>query len=375
MAYKHLGYHNLMAWPARLGVGINSDDATSTNLTIDAQDEEVHFIGQLLLPQGVASVEWNTNTTLGFSLSTTTLANASTTLRMGVQDVDATTGVPGRGDGTFDCYADYVGGTDTLTGGTWNTVTMETGTKTCNAGDLIAICFKLVSRGGSDSIAISCSGSVGMTPARPLVVSSIGSGFVGRSVIPPVAINFNGTWATLAGAIAFKARTNTNFTSTSNPNERGSLFKLPFACTVYGAVLRGLFCASSATVDVLVYSDPLGTPAAISGLTLTVDGDTLYAGNVGDVILMFHTPTRLAANTLYALILKPNANVNTNICTVTAHNTDLMKLFYGGENWSYCARNGGSGAFTETNTMKQVAQLLIGDIETGPQATYAAGVI
>ena len=373
MAYVNLGYGNLITWPPRLMVGISAEDTLTTNAIIDAQDEEVHFIGELLLPNGTASVTADTNTTIGFVLSPTTFANAGTTLRVGIQDVDVTTGVPGRGDGTWDVYADYVGATDTLTQNAWNTITMESGSKTISHGQLIALCFKLIARAGSDSISITYASCLGTTSGRPLVASSVGAGWVGRPGIPLVAVNFNGTWATLCGASTYKSRLATTFNSTSTPDERGAFFTLPFACKIAGLSFRNAGGSSSTTYKVQIYSDPAGTPAVISGASKTVDTASFAATTANDGSVLFDAPVALAANTRYVVAIQPQDSTNVGYAVSTYESADIASLHMGGANWTYATRSDNTGAFSETTTQKMLAQLLISDIADGGGASPVYG--
>ena len=67
-------------------------------------------------------------------------SNGSTNLRIGLQDVTPATGFE---DGTFDVYADLVGGTDTIAEDVILATPMESGTKTVTHGDLLAIAIEM----------------------------------------------------------------------------------------------------------------------------------------------------------------------------------------------------------------------------------------
>lgn len=362
MAYTNLGQNTVVAWPSVLAIGINAYDTSATNTTLDAQDEEVHFIGHLELPPGTASATFDTNTTIQFQAGTVTW-NTGTTVRIGVQDVDATTGAPGRGDGNWDCYKDMVAGTDTISTG-WNTITMASGSKSVNQGDLIAICIKVTVKGAETlSLPVTYGGAGGFTAGRPLTVSSIGSGFVARAALVIVAINFNGIYATLQGALPYTSRTATTFNNTSTPDERGNFITFPFACKVRGFVMRIVYSASSTTFDVVMYSDPSGTPAAMSGGTVTVDTDTLYSTSGGDLIIMLPAGVEVAANTKIAVVLKPNGATSIGYTYIDFPSTSVAALFPGGQNVTYAYRTDGSGAFSETTTRKAILYPLISDID------------
>ncbi len=103
-----------------MGSGIN-------NATMDGAGESQAFIGKVFLEAGTGS---KTISSAGGKIrwrsGTVTFANAGTNFRIGIQDVAST----GLEDGTFDVYADLVGGTDTITGSADQLTAMETGTKT-----------------------------------------------------------------------------------------------------------------------------------------------------------------------------------------------------------------------------------------------------
>jgi hypothetical protein len=253
-------------------------------------------------------------------------------------------------------------------------ITMESGSKTINHGQLIAVSWKLTARAGSDSVAITAGGYTGTVGGRPHGVSDLGAGFVARA-LPIVAFNFNGTWATLAGVPTYQSRSSTTFQSGSTPDERGAFFKLPFACKVAGLLVRNAYGASSTTYKLQIYSDPAGTPAVISGASKTVDTDTLVSASTADVLILFDAPVALAANTRYVAAMQPQDSTACGISTLAYASTGTAGLHMAGANWTYATRSDNTGAFSETTTTKWIAQLLISDIADGAAPTYCAGVM
>ena len=132
-----------------------------SGITLDATGETCFMIGHLMLENplggsktissaGGGSIVWRTGAV--------TFANASTTFRVGLQDL-STSSAPAQGDGTFDVQAAFTGGGGGVTASSVQTSVMTTGTKTLSHGDKIAISFSMAARGGTDSVVVSINDS------------------------------------------------------------------------------------------------------------------------------------------------------------------------------------------------------------------------
>lgn len=322
---------------------------TNTSVTIDATDERQSAVGQIWLSTGPGTsktfdsscfVVWQTD-------SPVTFANAGTTLRVGVQDVTGGTVTP---DGTFDVYADLVGGTDTISAVTLTATQMVTGSKTITHGDTVAIMVHMTARGGSDSVPIArSSASVYSMPTSYGVISGIGSL---ASAVPPMALVFaDGTVGWFEGIAPWAFVTGAGgpvYNLDSTPDEYALVFQIPAAANALGLFARMSPGSSLADFELILYSDPLGTPVAER--VFTHDAGVLYGGNVD--IVPFTTAYALAANTSYAVALRPLATADVTLYTITIGNAsvDLRPRTVLGTNWSTYTRSGNTGAFGSQDT-------------------------
>lgn len=286
---------------------------------------------------GSGKVHWLTGASITF-------ANAGTTLRVGVQDVNTTTGIE---DTTFDVYGDFVGGTDTITADAVNTVTMESGTKTITHGDLVAVVLEMTSRAGADTVSVVRATS---SMVQPYLTWDNGSGPQRISSAAMVSIQFDdGTIGYFgAGFFALDTETPTAYGSSSTPDEHALVFRLPFEASATGLFAKLASMASGDDFELILYSDPLGTPVAER--TITQDMDIGGGGLFYD--RPFTTAYTLAANTDYAIALRPTTGNTLSYQRLTfgSGNGNLRQATMLGTNWYYAARTNQTGAFGSTDT-------------------------
>lgn len=342
-------------WPYQLAQGLSQPTANLT--TLNTATQKTHMYGRMYI-QGRA-----TNKTLSqagggtitfVTIATTTFANAGTTLDVGLQDTNAT-GAPTRPDGTFDVKRTLTGGTDTLTNGGFNTYAMDTGSKTLSHGDLISLVFDLTARGGADSINIGACDNFGMFGETnsnqqhfPGANSFTGGAWSSSSSTVPVAlITFDdGTLgffdqSTFAGILGSES-----YSDSTNPDERGLIFQVPFPCQVdaFKAYLLSMRSASDFTFT--IYADPLGTPTSIGSVSGTgAQMNTVNFGN-GWVGLPLTTPVTLAANTDYCAALRVTSASASDLAFSPLANTAHRALYPAGTTIRKATRNNLTGAFT-----------------------------
>lgn len=327
--------------------------------TIDAAGESVTFIGQVVLEGGVAggskvmssaggTIKWRTNS------GGVTFANAGTTLRLGIQDVAAT----GIEDGTFDVYADLVGVTDTIVQGTMSTA-METGTKTLNHGDTIAVSFELLSRAGADSLNIANINATGYFASTnfPYVTVDSGAGpakaaSTGISILLVFDDGTTGHIGTITGTHTDNANaTSFTYNNGSSPDEYAAIFKVPFKCSLKAVSAPIGSIASTDNFEIILYSDPLGTPAVIE--TITVDPDfTGSASTNNQYIVQLATSRELSKDTWYGVAVRPSTanSITYNYINLGTTNTTSKNIFSFGPNIKVGGRTNQTGAFVETQT-------------------------
>lgn len=333
---------------------------TAVDQVLDAAGEVCYLVGNVVLPARTGS---KTISAAGGGLihwmpgaATITFANASTNLRVGIQDV-STSGGPPRGDGTHDVYADLVGGTDTITAQTWRSDAMESGTKTITHGDKVAIAWDMTARGGTDLVRVGgariITDNTSNNPGSTLVTS--GPTYTAQAALPFCVLAFDdgtlgyidGAWFTSTGAAFVGVSINTG----STPDEVCNIFRTegPVSIDALKAVLS--LDSFSADLELILYSDPLGTPSVVEALTFDAShGSVTGAYRVTSIPL---TAVRaLSANTDYAVAIRPTT---ANGVTYSYFDVSAAGHFGGhslGANCYFASRSNQTGAFSGTTTRR-----------------------
>jgi hypothetical protein len=275
---------------------------TVSSQNANAVGEGIQYIGRIQMPGGPGTSKTISAAGSGkvhWYATTSTFANAGTTLRVGLQDVAST----GIGDTTFDVYADLVGGGGGVTSGARNTTTMTSGTKTLAWGDQVAIVFELTAWAGADSVRAVFTNSLVST--APYIALHVGSGYAKDGNTPFVMIEFDdGTIGYFSDLSLPVLETNVAYNSGSTPDEYALIFQVPFAARVT-ALLAGLGDIDAGeTGEIILYSDPLGTPVAERTLSLGAP-DTGQISTAASLAMMpLLTTYDLAANTDYAVAVR-----------------------------------------------------------------------
>jgi hypothetical protein len=333
--------HQLQDWPL-----------TANNITIDAANEALHWVGNVFLPgrTGNKTLSAGGGGSIWWLPGTVTFANGSTNLRIGLQDLSAS-GIPARGDGTFDVYADLVGGTDTITTATYLQTVMESGTKTVTHGDKISITFELTTWGGADSVQIR--GQTSATVVWPgSTLQTAGPAYAAQTGMPNALIQFDdGTYGWLLGS--FIVSTGAAFTETSvgtgsTPDEWGNIFRVPFPCKV--DALFAQIGVAGAAMEIILYEDPLGTPAVVEAITVTPAHTQLNTARFAEWPLT--TVRELVADTDYVVALRPTT---ASTISVPAFNVSVAAHMIAhplGTNCTVAKRTDNTGVFTATTTQR-----------------------
>jgi hypothetical protein len=346
---------------AHPGYATNTTNGIVTNtFTMDAVAEKVALIGTVYIDgrPGTAKTISSASGKIHFLPGTATFADTlttPTTIRVGIQDLDDTTGGSGAGvgatvDGSFDVYADLVAGTDTITTSTWKTVAMSSGTKDITHGQKIAIVFDMTARGANNTDTVQVTGvaiSAGNAGFPQLQHNT--ASWVRQASIPICVIEFDdGTLGTIEGSMQFSAITAVSYASNSTPDEYGVLFQLPFESTAISIWMIGRPSTNAANGELILYSDPLGTPVAEATITLDANNFNLSDGlRLGEWVLP--TAKTLSANTDYAVTFRPTTTTNVSLTYFTLADANYRK-FMAGTNVSRAHRTDNAGAFTSTTT-------------------------
>lgn len=352
-----------------------SPSISPSNSTLNAAGESAAIIGYVTLEGGSSGGSKTISSSGGkihWRSSTLTFSNAGTTIRVGINDV----GVTGLEDGTHDVYKDLVGGTDTINNGL-NSTAMASGSKTISHGDFIAVVIEMTARGGTDQITVPVYGPF----LIPYGTVDTGAGPTKSSNCMQVTIEFDdgtvgwiGNNFIIPGGTATGLGTNTTFNVSSNPDERALIFQLPFPCSIVAPYLYLSSIASTDDYEIILYSDPLGTPVAKR--TITVDAD-LEGSASGPNIKGFSTPYSISANTKYALAVRPTTanSVGWSDWVYGGGNSHLLRPSVLGANWYLGTRTNQTGAFTETTTTLPIAGFFINQFDDGVSTGGFTGII
>ena len=342
-----------------------------TSVTVDAAGERVAMIGRIKWQDASSHTVSSAGGSISFSAgASTTWANASTSLDIGIQDVTAGSREP---DGTFDVKATYVPGTDTLTALATNTVAMDSGTKTIADNDLIAVVWDMTARAGSDAVpvgVINAAGSSGI--AVPYVRFYNGAAWANSANVPNVIIKADDgvygwfePWGYRPAATGSQAYNS----GTGTADEYGARILLPWPVTVEGISVPIVVAGQSSDFELCIYSDIAGTPTLVGGtVAATVDADAI-AGNFGDYFftVMFASPKALSANTVYGWTVRPTTanNVTMEWGDYGTGNNALMASLMMGPNSYRIRRLDNTGAFTLTDTLHPPFVLHVSKFDDG----------
>lgn len=327
----------------------------STNMS--TANSKLYYVGRFFHHDYTAK----TVTGVIFRFGSITKSSGTTTLRVGLQDVDLTNGPPGRGDGTFDQSYTIANADAGWASNVTYTATLGA-TRSLTYGDLICVAFDFPTYGGSDNSNITGQAFTLPTGSNDngclTTLETAGPTYTAQSVQPNIIfVCDDGTFGSLDGAYAFSAISNQAYNSGSAPNEYGLEFVLPFPVTING-VLASINVASGADFRVNLYNGD----SLMSGFPITVDANaTANTGNRLTTVSL--PPTDLLANTTYRLSLEPT----------TANNLTLQYYDVGANGhfgahpapltWLWNSRSGTWGS--PTNTRRPVMALRFSGFHDG----------
>jgi hypothetical protein len=350
---------------------------SSANVTLDAANEACHFIGYVSLEgrtgsktisaAGSGKIHWSTGTSITF-------ANGATNLRIGIQDV--TTGVPARGDGTNDVYADLVGGTDTISTDAWMTTTMESGTKDITHGQLVCIALTMTARAGADSVLVrnaSVAGQTATTVTQNMPqVTAVTSGptYTAQTGAPLCLIEFDdGTYGFIDGGLVLVPQGATplwvgvSFDSDTTPDEYALVLQFPVPVTIDGVSVMLSPAASTSDFEIILYSDAEGTPSVVE--TLSMDANQAVAANTRRWVIPLTTPRALTANTKYAVAIRPTTTDNVSLAMMDVNVAAHWAAHALGEDAYLGTRTNQTGAFSSTTTRRPMIGVRISALDNG----------
>jgi hypothetical protein len=347
---------------------------TLVSTTLDAANEAHIVVGQIFTEDGAShTINTTGSSSLGWRSGATTFANASTTVKVGLAAVDTATGPPARASNStnvvnFDVSKSMVGGGGGITTTSWQEHAPDTGSKTIANGDLIAFAIQMTARAGADSVLVSAvSSHSGNQTQMPTVTEYTGGSYsAGSGLLPNVVITFSdgALGFFFGGWVASVGSTTQTWNSSSGTKEYGNFFQMPVPAKIHGLIIN---CTIGGNTDVILYSDPLGTPVAEK--TISVDLNTVGVATANRLnIQLFASPYSSAASQPLAGILKPTSGTNIGAPYKTFNVSAHQKSETLGVN-GY-AINRASGAFAAQNSSKDRfgIGLLVGAFDAGGSA-------
>jgi hypothetical protein len=352
--------------PIGAGIYSSSTAPATTSSTIDAANEAVIHVGRVITSDRAShTIDTTGSSALGWRTGSVTFANAGTTLKVGLAAVDLTAGPPVRAANaadviTFDVNASFTGGGGGVTANAWQTSVPTAGTKTIANGDLVAFAVQMTARAGVDTVAVTAVSGIGSAFHRPTVSTFLSAAYAAVAALPNAIIVFSdgaiGWFYTTDVTSAALTRT---WNSSDATKEYGQLFKLPFPTKIYG--LWG-FLDPDADCDVVLYSDPLGTP--VPEKTISIDANAVTAASGRRFFELFPAPYSTTTDQLIGAVFKPGGtNVTASYKTI-GNATHRVTDPWGTQGYGISRA---SGAFANANSSLDhyYIGLLIGSFEAG----------
>lgn len=325
---------------------------------ISASNHQIAMIGVFMHKAGLGASKTVTN--VGLNWGAITPGGTPATCRVSLQGVSATTGNPQRPDGSIlnSGNAFWTRTTDTISPNSWDDGAGFTGFS-LTVGTMIAVVIDFSAFTSGDSVTIRGLQRASTATAFQRNVSgqmnrtADGSTWAAQPVMPNSAIGCDdGTFGFIdwcppvaaVGSVAFASDTGT-------ADEYGIGIYAPYPQASYGAHGPMLMNTDSSDFELIVYSDPEGTPAIV-GSANTIDGAWRVAafGRISRIPLS--AITALSKDTQYCLAVRPTG---TGTATVTLYYIDVddanhLRDCYAGINCCMMQRLNNSGAFSRSNS-------------------------
>lgn len=335
-------------WTSQIGPTPLFTTTGNTTITLDAAAEAAIYIGYLTWSDGGShTIDTTGSSALGWRSAAATFANGSTIVKVGLAPVDTGAGPAARASNTtnvinFDVSKSHTGGGGGITANAWQTNVPDTGTKTIANGDLIAFAVQMTARGGADAIRPTHRVAPYNTH-RPTVTSHTGGAYATEIGSPNcIVVASDGTVGYFHASEVFSSFTTRTWNSGDATKEYGQLYNLPFPCKIYG--IYG-WLDPDADCDIVLYSDPLGTPVAEK--TISIDANVVTSANLSAFFCLFPAAYSLNASTNIAAVFKPGgSNVSTIFKTIGSATYRIT------DSWGTTGYgiSRASGAFANANT-------------------------
>lgn len=339
---------------------------SATGGTLDAATEKYAMIGRIQIAGRATSKTFSTSgAKIYYRTAAVTFANGGTTVDIGLQGLGAS-GPYAQPDGSFTIQTTLTGGGGGISANAWNTATMSSGgPASLSHGDLIAVVWDMTGRGGADTVALTAaSDGIGAAYNFPICNAYISSAWqstftAGAGRVPNVVLEFDdGTLATIDASYPMTSSAVETYADSTNPDERGLLFQLPFGCKVDALVANIGATDANSDFTLKLYSDPTGSPSVVASVAHLAE--RMAGGGAGITELPIGSAVDLDPNTNYALTVLATGSTNVRLNTFTLAATGHRVLLNGGTTLAKVTRDGSSGAFTAESPAVTMPQLSVG---------------
>lgn len=279
-------------------------------VVLDAANEACVFVGRVVTSDGAShTIDTTGSSALHWRSGSVTFANAATTVKVGLAAVDGAVGPAPRAANaanviSFDVSKSMVGGGGGVAASTFASHVPDAGTKTIANGDLVAFAIQMTARGGVDSVGVNTQQCSAPMHHNSFTLFTGGTYAAASGNSPMCLITFSdGALGWFFAGEVFTSINTRTWNSGSATKEYGQLYQLPFPVKVFG--LCG-FIDPDADCDVILYSDPLGTPVAER--TISFDANTMLVASPRRFITPFSSPFTAAANQPLGAVFKPGGS-------------------------------------------------------------------
>jgi hypothetical protein len=280
-------------------------------------------------------------------------------VRVSFQAVDMTTGNP---TGTVQQFRDVtILSTDDNISVTTGLITSDGtngGTKrTVTQGDFFFVCFSFPSYVSGNMQLSNFNGSVSSNVYMAFFNGTTWTKTANTAGNLVLSYSTLGLIPSYAGPVHFNAIGNTNFSTTSTPDERGVKFRLPVGLRVVGVAVRLEYLNPG---EIVLY-DSNGTSVMAS---IAFDPDVRALTAIRTQIYYFNATVELLADTDYRLVVKPTTSSNVNLGHVTFFNAADRAGTQFGTNWCLTSRTDG-GSWSDDTTQIPGLWLICNGIDAG----------
>lgn len=381
---------NRFYWPFGGVNGSYGNPATNSIVNLNAATDKYCMYGRIYIDGRPTIAKTLSTGTIEWRTAAVTFASGSTTIDIGIQDVTTGAGPIAQPDGGFDVKTTLTGGGGGITANAWQTTTMTSGSKSITHGDLIAVVWEIVTFGGADSIIISNNQQpLWSTPGQPGTNTfDVGAWqttqTLGAGRWPLLIITFDdGTKAIIDSAFPATTVNSETFQDSSNPDERGMIFQVPFNCMMDCIWASLSVTDANSDFTLKVYRDATGlwngSETSVTTLNVLAQQWGLVSASAPKFTTFpLATEFSIDKNIDYAVTVRATGSSNTILAAAQLANTAHRVVIPGGTTLKKLSRQNDAGAFTIESpaTTMDIVGIGISQVDdgTGSGMLFAANV-